>query len=96
MHHQTAGRRHGQIETLRVIHGSRPRRRSQRSATPDWVLEGGLNRDSPPVAVHVGGCHMAGKRWKGVPRDVALRALSEGIEACVHCQPDAELGYLDG
>ncbi|MFE4414185.1 DUF6233 domain-containing protein, partial [Streptomyces sp. NPDC056821] len=45
-------------------------------------LEGGLNRDSPPVAVHVGGCHMAGTRWKGVPRDVALRALSEGIEAC--------------
>ncbi|MFE4414155.1 DUF6233 domain-containing protein, partial [Streptomyces sp. NPDC056821] len=49
---------------------------------PGWILEGGLNGDSPPVAVHVGGCHMAGTRWKGVPRDVALRALSEGIEAC--------------
>ncbi|WP_281155590.1 DUF6233 domain-containing protein [Streptomyces sp. HYC2] len=55
-----------------------------------------MNRDSPPVAVHVGGCHMAGTRWTGVPRDVALRALSEGIEACGHCRPDAELGYLDG
>ncbi|MGW2899115.1 DUF6233 domain-containing protein, partial [Streptomyces sp. NPDC001212] len=30
------------------------------------------------------------------PRDVALRALSEGVEACVHCRPDAELGHLDG
>ncbi|MFE4423473.1 DUF6233 domain-containing protein [Streptomyces sp. NPDC056817] len=28
--------------------------------------------------------------------DVALRALSEGIEACGHCRPDAELGHLDG
>ncbi|MFF4867473.1 hypothetical protein ACFY3J_38700 [Streptomyces sp. NPDC001231] len=26
-----------------------------------------MNRDSPPVAVHVGGCHMAGKRWKACP-----------------------------
>ncbi|WP_225081019.1 DUF6233 domain-containing protein [Streptomyces sp. CoT10] len=26
-------------------------------------------------------------------RDVALRALSEGIEACGRCRPDAELGY---
>ncbi|MGV9351573.1 DUF6233 domain-containing protein [Streptomyces spiralis] len=46
--------------------------------------------------MHVGGCHMAGKRWKAVPRDVALRALSEGVDACGHCRPDAALGYLDG
>ncbi|WP_281155727.1 DUF6233 domain-containing protein [Streptomyces sp. HYC2] len=39
---------------------------------------------------------MAGKRWKGVSRDVALRALIEGIDACGHCRPDAALGYLDG
>ncbi|MGW4824613.1 DUF6233 domain-containing protein [Streptomyces sp. NPDC004227] len=55
-----------------------------------------MNRDSPPVAVHVGGCPMAGKRWTGVSRDVALRALSEGIEARGRCRPDAELGHLDG
>ncbi|MFI1166596.1 DUF6233 domain-containing protein [Streptomyces sp. NPDC020801] len=67
-----------------------------RPAPPDWILEHGLNRDAPPVAVHVGGCHMAGKRWKGVPRDVALRALAEGVEACGHCRPDAELGYMEG
>ncbi|MFD4973147.1 DUF6233 domain-containing protein [Streptomyces sp. NPDC058424] len=67
-----------------------------RPPMPDWILEGGLNRGSPPVAVHVGGCHMAGKRWKGVSQDVALRALIEGIDACGHCRPDAALGYLDG
>jgi hypothetical protein len=39
---------------------------------------------------------MVGKRHRGVPRDIALRALAEGVEACGHCRPDAELGYLDG
>ncbi|MFB7738290.1 DUF6233 domain-containing protein [Streptomyces sp. NPDC056112] len=68
----------------------------RRPPVPDWLLELGLNRDAPPVAVHVGGCQMAGKRWKGVPRDVALRALTEGVEACSHCRPDAELGFLEG
>ncbi|WP_258056204.1 DUF6233 domain-containing protein [Streptomyces sp. Ru62] len=66
------------------------------SSSSDWILEGDLNRDAPPAAVHVGGCRMAGKRWKGVPRDVALRALAEGVEACGHCRPEAELGFVDG
>lgn len=60
--------------------------------TPDWMIEGGLNRDAPPVYVHVGGCHMAGKRSKGVDRNTALRALTEGVDACPHCRPDSELG----
>ncbi|MFJ6564696.1 DUF6233 domain-containing protein [Streptomyces sp. NPDC091412] len=85
-----------QIATAERREQERQRGEQARPATPDWILEGGLNRDSPPVAVHVGGCPMAGKRWTGGPRDVALRALSEGIEACGHCRPDAELGYLDG
>ncbi|NED75430.1 hypothetical protein G3I51_24510 [Streptomyces sp. SID9944] len=67
-----------------------------RPPTPDWILERGLNRDSPPVAVHIGGCHMAGKRTKGIDRDTALRALAEGIQACGHCRPDSELGFVDG
>ncbi|NED31138.1 DUF6233 domain-containing protein [Streptomyces sp. SID8499] len=67
-----------------------------RPPTPDWILERGLNRDSPPVAVHVGGCHMAGKRTKGIDRDTALRALAEGVQACGHCRPDSELGFVDG
>ncbi|MFB7576973.1 DUF6233 domain-containing protein [Streptomyces sp. NPDC056165] len=61
----------------------------------EWILEQGLNRDSAPVTVHVGGCHMAGKRWKGVPRDVAVRALTEGVQACGHCRPDTLLGIFD-
>ncbi|MFF4828238.1 DUF6233 domain-containing protein [Streptomyces sp. NPDC001312] len=67
-----------------------------RPPEPEWMLEHGLNRDALPITVHVGGCHMAGKRRKGVPRDVALRALTEGVQACGHCRPDAELGFLDG
>ncbi|MFS4103733.1 DUF6233 domain-containing protein [Streptomyces sp. PD-S100-1] len=67
-----------------------------RPPAPDWVLERGLNRDSPPVSVHVGGCHMAGKRIKGIDRDTALRALAEGVQACGHCRPDSELGFVDG
>jgi len=67
-----------------------------RPPQPDWLIEHGLNRDAPPIYVHVGGCHMAGKRSKGLTRDAALRALTEGIDACPHCRPDNELGYLDG
>ncbi|MFJ1653503.1 DUF6233 domain-containing protein [Streptomyces sp. NPDC088337] len=66
-----------------------------RPPAPDWVLELGLNRDSLPITVHVGGCHMAGKRQRGVPREVALRALTEGVPACSHCRPDTGLGILD-
>ncbi|MGW4042932.1 DUF6233 domain-containing protein [Streptomyces sp. NPDC004721] len=66
-----------------------------RPPAPEWILEQGLNRDSPPVTVHEGGCHMAGKRWKGVPRDVAVRALTEGVQACGHCRPDTLLGIFD-
>ncbi|GED89303.1 hypothetical protein TNCT6_63880 [Streptomyces sp. 6-11-2] len=85
----------GEIAAAERREAERQRGEQVRPPTPDWILERGLNRDSPPVAVHVGGCHMAGKRWNGVPRDLALRALAEGVEACGHCRPDAELGYLD-
>nr|WP_206326116.1 DUF6233 domain-containing protein [Streptomyces sp. N502] len=78
------------------------RREAQRRATeerrpppPDWLIEQSLSRDVPPVYVHVGGCHMAGKRSKGVTRDAALRALTDGVDACPHCRPDTELGILD-
>ncbi|WP_405964868.1 DUF6233 domain-containing protein [Streptomyces sp. NBC_00723] len=67
-----------------------------RPPVPDWLLEMGLNRESPPNMIHVGGCHMAGKRSKGIGRTDALRWLAEGIPACSHCRPDSELGYLDG
>ncbi|MGW5633967.1 DUF6233 domain-containing protein [Streptomyces sp. NPDC003832] len=67
-----------------------------RPPAPDWLIEESLGRDVPPVHVHVGGCHMAGKRSRGVARDQAVRALTEGVEACMHCRPDTELGLLDG
>ncbi|WP_284049476.1 DUF6233 domain-containing protein [Streptomyces sp. YS415] len=49
----------------------------------------------PAQYVHVGGCHMAGKRSKGVPRAEALRALADWVDPCPHCRPDSELGILD-
>ncbi|MGW5548593.1 DUF6233 domain-containing protein [Streptomyces sp. NPDC003998] len=48
-----------------------------------------------PVYVHQGGCWNAGGRSRGVPREAALRALTDGVPACPHCRPDNELGYLD-
>lgn len=69
---------------------------ARRERAPDWVIEYGLNRDSLPTAVHVGGCRMAGKRVKPVDAETARRALVEGVEACTHCRPDSELGYLEG
>ncbi|MEU2739216.1 DUF6233 domain-containing protein [Streptomyces sp. NPDC007095] len=62
---------------------------------PDWLLEVGIGSGKSPVAVHVGGCHMAGGRVRGIPRDQALRAITGGVDACSHCRPDSELGILD-
>lgn len=74
------------------------RRRGEqaRPPAPDWLIERGLDGHSPAVYVHVGGCHMAGKRSKGVERDQALRALADGVPACTHCRADSELGFMDG
>jgi hypothetical protein len=74
----------------------RQRGEQARPPAPDWLLEMGLNRDAPPNMVHVGGCHMAGKRSRSIGRADALRWLAEGIQACTHCRPDSELGYLEG
>ncbi|MFI9339993.1 DUF6233 domain-containing protein [Streptomyces sp. NPDC052773] len=71
-------------------------RGAARPAPPDWLLELGLNKDSPPVQVHVGDCWNAGKRTRGIGRDDALRALADGVKACSACRPDSELGFTDG
>ncbi|NUR03422.1 MAG: hypothetical protein HOY79_44970, partial [Streptomyces sp.] len=73
----------------------RQRGEENRPAPPDWLLDYGLNKDAMPTAVHVGGCHMAGQRAKGVDSDTARRALAAGVPACDHCRPDSELGFLD-
>jgi hypothetical protein len=69
-----------------------------RPPAPDWLIEYGLNRDAMPVAVHLGDCHIAAKsnRVKGVDSDTVRRAIAGGVEACIHCRPDSELGYLEG
>lgn len=85
-----------QITAVERREAEKQRGQQARPPQPDWLLEHGLNRDGAPVAVHIGDCHMVGKRHRGVPRDVALRALAEGVEACGHCRPDVELGYIDG
>ncbi|MFF5019923.1 DUF6233 domain-containing protein [Streptomyces sp. NPDC001165] len=28
--------------------------------------------------------------------DTARRALADGVEACSHCRPDRDIGFLDG
>jgi hypothetical protein len=65
-----------------------------RPPAPDWLLEQGLGGRAP-VYVHVGGCHMAGPRSKGVTRDQAIRALADRVGPCPHCRPDTALGLLD-
>jgi hypothetical protein len=74
----------------------RQRGLERRPPAPDWLLEVGLNRDSPPVQVHVGDCWNSGKRTRGIDRGEALRALADGVTACGACRPDSELGFLEG
>ncbi|MYX14355.1 hypothetical protein GTY67_13210 [Streptomyces sp. SID8374] len=65
------------------------------AATPDWVVELGIGQGAPAVDVHIGGCHMAGKRRKAISRDEAVQLISQGVNACTHCRPDTELGLLE-
>ncbi|MEU5769732.1 DUF6233 domain-containing protein [Streptomyces asoensis] len=67
-----------------------------RPPQPDWLIERGLARESPPDMVHADGCHMAGKRSRGIGRSDALRRLAQGIPACTHCRPDSRLRYPEG
>ncbi|MFI9155406.1 DUF6233 domain-containing protein [Streptomyces sp. NPDC053367] len=67
-----------------------------RPEPPAWLLELGLNRAAPPVHVHVGDCWDTGGRSRGISREEALQALTDGTPACTHCRPDTALGYLDG
>ncbi|MFE4776025.1 DUF6233 domain-containing protein [Streptomyces sp. NPDC056713] len=45
-----------------------------------------------PLSVHVGGCHMAGKRSRGVDRDQALRAVTEGVAPAPTADPTPSSG----
>ncbi|WP_369214691.1 DUF6233 domain-containing protein [Streptomyces flavofungini] len=65
-----------------------------RPPAPDWMIEQGLDGRAA-VYVHVGDCHMAGKRSRGVTREQARQALAAGVDACPHCRPDTALGVLE-
>ncbi|MGW7341239.1 DUF6233 domain-containing protein [Streptomyces sp. NPDC054808] len=67
----------------------------EKPAPPAWLLEQGLNRGSPPVYVHVGGCWNTGTRSKGIDQEQARRALADGVTACPHCRPDSALRMFD-
>lgn len=69
-------------------------RRAAPPPPPDWVLQLSIGGEGQPIAVHVGGCRSAGKRARPIGRDQAMRALTEGLEACALCRPDTELGIL--
>jgi hypothetical protein len=66
-----------------------------RPPVPDWILETGIGQRREPLYVHVGGCHMAGKRQHPIDRAQAIRALSDGVEACAHRRADTALHVLD-
>lgn len=69
------------------------RKREQR--VPDWIVELGIGQGGPPIEVHRGDCHAAGKRRRPVSRDEARQALVDGVRACTHCRADTELRVLE-
>ncbi|MEU6388032.1 DUF6233 domain-containing protein [Streptomyces sp. NPDC046939] len=72
----------------------RARGAAARPPDPDWLVERGL-QGRHAVYVHVGGCHMAGKRSRAATRDQARQFLDSGTDACPHCRPDTALGVLE-
>lgn len=74
----------------------RQRGERARPPAPDWLIERGLDGQSPPVYVHVGACWNAAKRAAGISQEEARRALAEGVPACPHPRPDTALGYVEG
>ncbi|MFI6561335.1 DUF6233 domain-containing protein [Streptomyces sp. NPDC050534] len=73
----------------------RQRGLNARPPAPQWLIDVGLNPQSPPLFVHVGDCWMTGKRSRAVSQEQARRALTDGVKACRQCQPDTALGMLD-
>lgn len=72
----------------------RARGAAARPPQPDWLIERGLQKRRA-VYVHVGSCHMAGKRSVAATQDQARQALTLGVDACPHCRPDTALGMIE-
>ncbi|MFD8255539.1 DUF6233 domain-containing protein [Streptomyces werraensis] len=83
------------IATLTRRQTEEERGRRSRPAPPEWIVELGIGERRPPLQVHAGDCHMAGKRHRPVDRDEARRLLATGLTACGHCRPDSLLGITD-
>jgi hypothetical protein len=69
--------------------------RARRPPRPEWTVELGIGAGRPPVQVHAGDCHAAGKRGRAVDRDEARRLLADGLRPCTHCRPDTQLDIID-
>ncbi|MFJ3363509.1 DUF6233 domain-containing protein [Streptomyces anthocyanicus] len=69
--------------------------RRNKPTPPEWIVELGIGTGRPPLQVHAGDCHMAGRRHRPVDRDEARRLLTQGLKACIHCQPDVLLHIID-
>ncbi|MQY40390.1 hypothetical protein SRB17_84230 [Streptomyces sp. RB17] len=70
------------------------RGQERRPPTPDWLLEVGLNRTTRSTSTAA----TAGTPVNGLalwPQAEAMRALTDGVPACLLCRPDSELGVLD-
>lgn len=91
----TLGRVREQIAAAERREAERQHGIEARPPEPDWLIERSIGHQAPPVYVHVGGCHMAGKRSKAATREQARQALSDRVDPCPHCRPDTELGILD-
>lgn len=63
---------------------------------PDWAVEYGPSGRTQPLAVHTGECWRSDFRMRPLTREQALEAITRrGLEACIMCRPDAQLGVLD-
>jgi hypothetical protein len=49
-----------------------------------------------PSSVHLNDCNMTSSLARGVSAEQARMAIAGGLEACVICRPDSELGILEG
>ncbi|KES08433.1 hypothetical protein BU52_05250 [Streptomyces toyocaensis] len=83
------------IAALTRRQAEQERGRRNRPAPPDWIVELGIGDQRPPLQVHAGDCHMAGRRRRSVDREEARRLLAAGLKACGHCRPDSLLGITD-
>lgn len=70
----------------------RARGAAARPPAPAWIIERGIGQGGPPIEVHRGDCHAAGKRRRPCSEEEARQALADGIRACTHCRPRDELG----